>query len=177
MTGIIILAAGSSSRLGRPKQNLVYKGKTLLERAIEAAMASVCKPVIVVLGANSDVIKQFIEDFDIALVQNAYWPEGMSSSIRAGVSELKKNAPNADSAILMLCDQPFVNADLIDQLVQKKSSKPIVASAYNNTIGPPVMFDAAYFDELLLLKGQEGAKKLMMKHANDVVTLPFPKGR
>jgi|SRR6185437_1917464 len=175
MTGIIILAAGSSSRLGRPKQTLVYKGKTLLQRAIEAAAASVCKPLIVVLGANHDLISPAITGEAAIIVQNADWDEGMASSIRAGILQLK-DTPDIDSAILMLCDQPFVDATLLDQLVKKKSAKGIVASAYDNTIGPPVLFDAAYFDELLLLKGQQGAKKLLMKYADDVVTVPFPKG-
>ncbi|HEY8782331.1 MAG TPA: nucleotidyltransferase family protein [Mucilaginibacter sp.] len=176
MTGIIILAAGSSSRLSKPKQNLVYKGRTLLQRAIETALKSVCRPVIVVLGANENVIMSTIEGFDAAIIQNPGWQEGMASSIRSGIEELQIIEPEADSVILMLCDQPFVDASLIDRLVQKKSIKSIVACAYDNTIGAPVLFAAAYFDELLLLKGQEGAKKLLMKYPYDVITVSFPRG-
>jgi molybdenum cofactor cytidylyltransferase len=177
MTGIIILAAGSSSRLGMPKQNLVYKGETLLKRAIETAAKSVCEPVIVVLGANEDIIKPTIELNNVSIIHNPRWREGMASSIRSGIGELQIIAPKADSVILMLCDQPFVDTSLLDQLIQKNSSKGVIASAYNDTIGPPVLFDAAYFNELLSLKGQEGAKKLLLKHLDDVVTVPFPLGR
>ena len=176
MTGIIILAAGSSSRLGKPKQNLVYKGQTLLQRAIEAAAASVCRPVIVVLGANEEMVKPTIESDNINIIHNPDWQEGMASSIRSGINALQKIEPNADSVILMLCDQPFVDAALPNQLVEKKSDKGIVASGYNDTIGAPVLFDLAYFDELRSLKGQEGAKKLLLKYPDDVVTVPFPLG-
>jgi len=176
MTGIIILAAGSSSRLGRPKQNLIYKGKTLLQRAIETASASICEPAIVVLGANIEAIGPTIEGLPIDIVKNPDWQEGIASSIRLGIHELRKIEPKADSIILMLCDQPFADASLLNQLVQKKLTKGMVACAYNNTVGPPVLFDAAYFDELLLLKGQEGAKKILLRYPDYVVSVPFAQG-
>jgi molybdenum cofactor cytidylyltransferase len=176
MTGIIILAAGSSSRLGKPKQNLVYKGQTLLQRAIATAATSVCRPVIVVLGANEEMIKPTIESDSVNIIHNPEWQEGMASSIGAGIKALQKIEPEAGAVILMLCDQPFVGAALLHQLVQKKSDKGIVASGYNETIGAPVLFGAVYFDELLLLKGQEGAKKLLLKYPDDVIAVPFPLG-
>ena len=89
MTGIIILAAGSSSRLGTPKQNLGYQGQTLLQRAIETALASVCRPILVVLGANETVIKPTIELMPGNIIYNSDWHEGMASSIRLGVTEIK----------------------------------------------------------------------------------------
>ncbi len=176
MTGIIILAAGSSSRLGKPKQNLVYKGQTLLQRAVATAAASVCNPVIVVLGANEQVIKPTIESDNINIIHNPDWQEGMASSIGLGINALQKIDPKADAVVLMLCDQPFVDTALLNGLVQKRSAKGIVASGYNDTIGAPVLFDTAYFDELTLLKGQEGAKKLLLKYPDDVVIVPFQLG-
>jgi molybdenum cofactor cytidylyltransferase len=176
MTGIVILAAGSSSRLGQPKQNLMYEGETLLQRAVNAAMASLCDVVIVVLGANEEAITPTIENKKVTIIKNPDWQEGMASSIRAGINRLKQNEQNFDSVILMLCDQPFVDAGLLDQLIQNKQAKGIVACAYNETIGPPVLFDRKYFDEMLLLKGQEGAKKLILKYPDDVETVPFPLG-
>jgi len=178
MTGIIILAAGSSSRLGTPKQNLVYRGQTLLQRAVEVACSSVCKPVIVVLGANEDAIKPTIKTTPVTIIYNPDWHEGMASSIRLGVKEIQKSAPAVTSVILMLCDQPFVDVNLLNTLVEIKttSEADIVASAYNNTIGVPVLFGSTYFDDLLSLRGQEGAKKLLMKHKEGVVSVPFPLG-
>ena len=176
MTGIIILAAGSSSRLGKPKQNLVYQGKTLLQRAIKAGLDSACEPVIIVLGANFDSIRATIKDSGVRIIYNQDWEEGMASSIRIGISQIQLLEPKTTSVILMLCDQPFVDASLLNQLVQKKSVKRIVASSYDGITGAPVLFDAAYFDELLLLKGQEGAKKLLLKHPDDIDTASFPLG-
>jgi molybdenum cofactor cytidylyltransferase len=176
MTGIIILAAGSSSRLGTPKQNLIYKDQTLLQRAIETARVSECNPIIVILGANATVIRPTIQNSAINIIQNPDWQEGMASSIRLGIMELQRIEPTITSIIVMLCDQPFVTPLLIDQLIQTKSEKGIVACAYNKTIGVPVLFDAKYFSELLLLKGNDGAKKLLLKYPDDVATIPFPLG-
>jgi molybdenum cofactor cytidylyltransferase len=176
MTGIIILAAGSSSGLGTPKQNLVYKGKTLLQRAIDTAMASVCEPVIVVLGANSEVIRPAIENNDVIIVQNDEWKEGMSSSIRTGIMELQRISPDIKSVILMLCDQPFIDTYLLNMLIVSKSKHGIIVSAFNDTIGPPVLFDAVYFHDLLSLKGAEGAKTVVQKYPTWVTEIPFPQG-
>jgi molybdenum cofactor cytidylyltransferase len=176
MTGIIILAAGSSSRLGTAKQNLIYEGKTLLQRAIDAAIASKADSVVVVLGANADVILPTIQNSPVKIIQNADWQEGMASSIRLGITALRRDGQRINALILMLCDQPFVNDALINELIDNQTQKGIVASAYNNTLGAPVLFNKAYFPALLLLKGQEGAKKLLLKHPDDVVAIPFALG-
>jgi len=176
MTGVIILAAGSSSRLGLPKQNLIYKGQTLLQRAIEAALATAYRPVITVLGANADVITPTISKKPARIIYNQDWEEGMASSIRLGISVMQKFNPETDAVILMLCDQPFVTTIVLNQLNHVKSGKGIVASAYNETIGAPVLFDKIYFDELHSLKGHEGAKKLLLKYPDDVIAIPFPLG-
>lgn len=174
MTGIILLAAGSSSRLGTAKQNLVYKGKTLLQRAIETARASVCEPVIVILGANSEAITPTIADYDVTIVQNSDWAAGMGSSIAAGIKELEKISTGSTSVILMLCDQPFVDTWLLNLLIMSQSKEGITVTAYNDTVGPPVLFDAVYFDELLELKGAEGAKKVFQQYPHAISEVPFP---
>ena len=174
MTGIIILAAGSSSRLGTAKQNLIYKGKTLLQRAVETARASVCDPVIVVLGANSEAIMPTIANNDITILQNDDWSQGMASSIGAGIQQLQKISPDSSSVILMLCDQPFVDTWLLNLLIMAKSKEGIAVTAYNETMGPPVLFDAIYFDELLELEGAEGAKKVFQQYPHAVSEIPFP---
>jgi molybdenum cofactor cytidylyltransferase len=177
MTGIIILAAGNSSRLGKPKQNLMYNGKTLLQHAVSAAICSVCRPIIVVLGANSDSIEPEIAGHDIQLIHNVDWEQGMSTSIHLGITELQKTE-DIDSAIIMLCDQPFANDQLLAQLQQKhqESRKGIIACAYNNTLGVPVLFDQKYFADLLALEGHEGAKKLLGVYTDDIATVEFEKG-
>jgi molybdenum cofactor cytidylyltransferase len=177
MTGLVILAAGSSSRLGFPKQTLLYKGKTLLELAIEAGLKSKCKPVMVVLGANAEAIEPGIKHNDVTLIHNPHWAEGMTSAIRVAISHLEKHI-EIDSVIIMLCDQPFVNRALIDSLLykQQQTGSQIVACAYKNTIGVPVLFKRSLFTELLSLQGQDGAKKLLQAHPDDIATVPFEKG-
>lgn len=179
MTGLIILAAGSSSRLGTPKQNLIYKGQTLLQRAIQTGLTSVCSDnVVVVLGANESAIRQEISDQLVHVVYNPDWQEGMASSIRLGAAEMIRMQPLLTSLILMLCDQPFVDPLLIYQLTEKRveSDHGIVACSYRGTLGVPVLFDASYFPQLLMLQGKEGAKKLIKAFPNDVATVAFPLG-
>ncbi|MDN5287013.1 MAG: nucleotidyltransferase family protein [Mucilaginibacter sp.] len=179
MTGLIILAAGSSSRLGSPKQNLLYQGQTLLQRAIQTALTSVChEKVVVVLGANEGVIRPSISDQLVYITYNPDWQEGMASSIRLGITELLRIEPNIKAAILMLCDQPFVDPLLIYQLTEKKadSFSGIIACTYRDTLGVPVLFDASYFPRLLMLQGKEGAKTLIRDFPNDVATIAFPLG-
>jgi len=174
MTDLIILAAGESSRLGRPKQNLLFNGQTLLQLAVQSGKESACNNIIVVLGANSEEIVPI--PGTIALC-NRNWKEGMASSIRTAMVEVH-NCMNIDKVIIMLCDQPFVSAALLNALIDKQteSKQPIVACAYNNTTGVPVLFDRSLFAELLLLQGQEGAKTILKNHASDIAIVPFEKG-
>ncbi|WP_259065220.1 nucleotidyltransferase family protein [Mucilaginibacter sp. X4EP1] len=174
MTVAIILAAGESSRLGRPKQNLIFNGKTLLELAVESVRKSECKKIIVVLGANSSEIKPIAGAF---ILYNKDWREGMASSIRTAMLEINDD-PSVDKVIMMLCDQPFVNAALLNSLIRKQNetAKAIIASAYNGTNGVPVLFDRSLFSELLLLQGHEGAKKILKNHVDDIATIPFEQG-
>jgi molybdenum cofactor cytidylyltransferase len=174
MTGAIILAAGSSSRLGSPKQNLVYKGRTLLQRTVETVLASICRPVIVVLGAHSEVVKPTLAGYDVTIIENKEWAEGMASSIRAGVNALKLTNPDIPELMLLLSDQPMIDTSLLNMLALAKSRDGIVASAYNGTLGPPALFDKVYLDDLLALKGHEGAKKVIHHYPHAVTEIPFP---
>jgi molybdenum cofactor cytidylyltransferase len=174
MTGLIILAAGESSRLGQPKQNLLFQGQTLLQRAVETALASACTPVIVVLGANADRITPIA---NVNIIYNDDWQEGMASSIRIGVREMAKDA-SVSNIVIMLCDQPFVNVGLLNSMItmQHQTGKSIVACTYNGTTGAPVLFNEVWFAELLLLQGQEGAKKIINNHPGHKATIAFEQG-
>jgi len=177
MTGIIILAAGQSARMGQPKQQLQYKGNSLLQHTINIALQSPYRPVVVVLGAFADDIVPTITPRPIDVIINTQWEEGMASSLRAGVGYLQKT-PGISNALIMLCDQPHVSSKLLTDILRKKnqSGKSVVACAYNNTTGVPVLFDKKYFPGLLSLTGQEGAKKLLAAHPGDIATIDFPLG-
>src|ERR1700749_3847202 len=174
MTAVIILAAGESSRLGQPKQNLLFNGQTLLERTVNSALQSNCDPVIIVLGANADKINPIT---GVTILYNKDWQEGMASSIRIGIDEINRNL-SVNNTIILLCDQPFVNATLLNTLIEKhtQTGKPIIASAYSGITGVPVLFQRSLFAELLLLGGHEGAKKILITHANGIATVPFEQG-
>ena len=178
MTGIIILAAGSSSRIGQPKQQLVYQQQTLLQRSIGAAKGVNAHALIVVLGANNQGILNDVDSKHLDIVINPDWEQGMSSSIKAGITALQTLYPNVNGVLLMLCDQPFVDTELLIKLIQAQppTDDAIVACMYQDTIGVPVVFGKGWFMELQGLQGEEGAKKLLLSYEDKVVTVPFEKG-
>lgn len=177
-TGLIILAAGSSSRLGRPKQLIEIQGRTLIQRAVEYALKSKSNSSIVVLGWNPELIRSGFDSTQIPSVINENWEEGMASSMQVGLRYLMEKE-QLDQVTLMLCDQPFVDTKLLDQLIlaKKESGKGIVACAYSETLGVPALFDQKYFEEMLALKGSEGAKKVILKNREDVFEIDFPLGK
>ncbi len=176
--GIIILAAGASSRLGSAKQLLVYNGHTLLQHALHAALDSVAHPVIIVLGAGEHDIRKKVNLNKVNTVVNTDWQEGMASSIRCGIHTLLLIEPQSEGAVIMLCDQPHVSSSLLNELVQthQNTAKPIIASSYNNTAGVPAYFHKKIFPALLGLKGDTGARSIIQQHAGETATVVFSKG-
>ena len=178
-TGIIILAAGNSSRLGKPKQLLDHQGKTLLEITSEAAIeASSGNPVVVVLGAYADKISKHHHETNITYIVNESWEEGMSSSISAGLTTLLAQNSAIEQVIIAVCDQPYISAEIFESLIKKQeqTGKSIVASSYAQTIGTPALFNSKHFDELLSLSGNTGAKHLLKKYAGATETISFELG-
>lgn len=108
-----MLAAGASSRLGKPKQLLPYKGTTLLKHAVQLAVDATLKPIVVVKGANADLLNKEIEESQATIVMNAAWEEGMASSIRIGLQKMLELEPAINSVIMMVCDQPYVTVKLL----------------------------------------------------------------
>ncbi|MBD2580449.1 nucleotidyltransferase family protein [Oscillatoria sp. FACHB-1406] len=174
---IIILAAGASTRMGKAKQLLEYNGRSLIQHAVEVATASVCHPVIVVLGAYCDRIKPEIAA-SVKTIENPLWHQGMGTSIRMGIETLSRSYSQTEAAILMLCDQPFVSPHLIEQLIDvyRTTSAPIVASEYTQVIGVPALFDRSFFTQLTALSGDMGARKIIQKYIRQVARVSFPQG-
>lgn len=164
--------------MGRPKQTLQYRGESLLRRAALNALGARCRPVIVVTGANAELSRRELEGLEVLEVFNPLWQTGMASSIGAGVEALISADPASDAAVLLLCDQPHVAADLISRLVDayRTTGSPIVASAYGGDFGAPALFAKALFAELTQLEGAAGAKQVIKRHAAAAHFLPFPGG-
>jgi molybdenum cofactor cytidylyltransferase len=174
----IVLAGGASTRMGMPKQLLQFGERSLIGHVVEVAIASVCNPIIVVLGASSDRIKPEVERLDVRVVENPHWAEGMSTSIRTGIKTLKALNPEVEAVVLMLCDQPFVSTQIIDRLVAsyRATGKPIIASEYAEISGVPALFSRALFSELTALSDDVGARQVIKQHAQAVFGVPFPEG-
>ncbi|MEH2287831.1 nucleotidyltransferase family protein [Nostoc sp.] len=175
---IMILAAGASTRMGTPKQLLFYQGRSLLQYITEMAIASVCQPVVVVLGANAEQIHPQIQQLPVRVVKNLDWACGMSASIKSGIEFLNNLPQQIEAVVITLCDQPFVSHQIINQLVDTYylTKKPIIACEYGDTLGVPALFNQAFFLELATLKETSGAKKVINNNLNEVFSIPFPLG-
>ena len=175
-TALLLLAAGASTRMGRPKQLLPYHGRTLLRQAAETAVASGCAPIILVTGALHEELLPEIAGLPIRAVRNAAWESGMASSIRTGLTALAETKPTA--VLIMLTDQPLVTPELLQQLVrqQQQTQAPIIAAAYGDALGVPAVFHQSVLPELLQLRGQQGGSRLIASLGAAVGQVPFPAG-
>jgi molybdenum cofactor cytidylyltransferase len=174
--GLVILAAGTSSRMGTPKQLLVIEGKTLLQRTVEAALASPAWPVVVVLGAQAERIRPVLARYPVLITENAAWAEGMASSIRAGVATLQQFSRLMDAALIALCDQPAFSTATINRLAgaQRVSGRSIVAARYAGRHGAPAIFLREHFSTLTHLTGEEGARDLLNGDPSQVAAIDLP---
>lgn len=175
---VIILAAGRSSRLGQAKQLLAYKGKTLLQHAIDSARQIHPDCITVVLGANKELILDQIKLDDVSVVENPNWESGIASSIKAGLNALARSHPASDGLLIMVCDQPFADSSVLQKLIdaQKETGKAIIGCSYDGTHGTPAFFHSSLFPDLLELTGDSGAKKLFEKYQNQSSFVSFDKG-
>ena len=174
--GAVILAAGSSSRMGTPKQVLQFEGSSLLKRVTLAALGARCRPVVVVTGAHAELCRRELEGFDVHEAFNASWETGMASSVRTGIECLVNLEANIAGTALLLCDQPHVTSDIISTLAatHHATGKPIIASAYAGTFGVPALFSRTLFAQLTQLEGTSGAKEIIKRHASDAHFVSFP---
>lgn len=174
--GAVILAAGASIRMGRPKQLLEFAGQPLLLRAVDAALASPAWPVVVVLGAHAEKIRPVLARRPVLVTENPAWPEGMAASLRAGVTTLQQFSRGLDAALIALCDQPGFSPEIITRLVatQRTTGRSIVAARYAGRQGAPALFLREHFPTLVHLTGEEGARALLNDHAERVAAVDLP---
>jgi molybdenum cofactor cytidylyltransferase len=174
--GIVILSAGASRRMQEPKQLLEFEGETLLRRAALTAIESVCKPVVVVLGANFEMTNAEIEDLPVEICFNENWESGLSRSIKTGIENLLEIEPDISAAMMTLADQPFVTANHINRFAEKfyQSKSAIIAAEYNGTIGVPALFAKEIFDDFFELSGDQGAKLILEKRRAALETIELP---
>jgi len=167
----VILAAGGSARFGAPKQLLTYHGENLVQRAARVAIEAGLDPVIVVLGAYASSIESFLSEFpEVIVAINDRWESGQASSLRVGIEEAI--VAGSDAALIMLADQPLIDASSIARLVAAFDNQHrIVASWYNGIHGVPAVFGTELFPELLALTGDHGAGPWIRKRTNKVTAV------
>jgi molybdenum cofactor cytidylyltransferase len=158
----VILAAGQSARLGRPKQLLDICGKTAIRRVVEAALASDLDSVIVVLGNAADDIERELVGLDVRTVLNPEFASGQSASMRAGLAALPGTI---DAALILLGDQPAISPEVIGDISRayRDTGAAIVQARYRGATGHPVLFDRAMFDALNEVTGDRGARQVIAR--------------
>jgi molybdenum cofactor cytidylyltransferase len=171
-----VLAAGGSTRLGQPKQLVRYQGSTLLARAVSAAVAAGCTPVLAIIGANAPRMRKELHGLAIEVVENVKWREGMSTSIRATLDALAGR--EVDALLFLTCDQPHVTEGLLRTLVDtmRSSGCPAVACSYAGGVGVPALFGRELHGELRALVADRGAHAILERHRDRIAVVPFPLG-
>ncbi len=168
--GVILLAAGSSKRMGTAKQLLkLHEGTTLLQHVIRNLVKSKAHSITCVLGFNSNNIAPTISQFPIRTIINSEFEKGIGNSISCGAKSLRKEA--IDGIMIVLGDQPLIDHAYIDQLINEfyKSPHKIIASKYFNHFGVPAIFPKTLYQDLTKLKGDVGAKKLINSRNVEII--------
>ena len=172
MLAAVILSAGASSRMGRPKALLPYREGTFLEHLIQVTRHPRIGLTRVVLGAGAEVIRTFAKLDPSVVVVNPEWEQGQLSSICAGLRSL--DGINTDGIVLCPVDHPLVSARLVGDLVDRfyQDKKAIVLPTYNGRRGHPAIFSSALYAELLAAPADMGARAVVWAHAADVLEVP-----
>ncbi|HEY8509955.1 MAG TPA: nucleotidyltransferase family protein [Steroidobacteraceae bacterium] len=165
---IIVLAAGESRRFGSPKQLVRVNGRPLLHTAVSRAVEVAGHAVTVVLGANAAQLTPLLRHAPASIVINRAWSEGMGSSIRVGVLSIPQTS---DGVLLMLADQPAVTTEDLRRLVATWRRQPqyIAAAQYSGTVGVPAIFPQTSFRDLAELRGDRGARALLLRNPDRLV--------
>jgi molybdenum cofactor cytidylyltransferase len=168
----LVLAAGSSRRMGRPKQLLEIGGEALIRRAVRQAASAGVDQTVVVVGPYRAEIERALADADVRLVDNPDHLTGMASSLRAGLRALDAEV---EAVIVMLADQPFQGPEVLTGLIAayRASGQPIVAPLFAGRRGNPVLFDRSLFAELAAQQGDQGGREVILAHPESIETVGF----
>lgn len=170
----IVLAAGASRRMGMRKQLIEIDGDSLLRRATRAALATAPTRTLIVVGAHADQVFATVADLEVERHDCADWREGMAASLRAGIAALRHG--DGDGALVVLCDQPDLDAAHLRRLctIWRKDPTRAAASAYAGTFGVPAVLPRAWFPDLLALRGDQGARELLRGRTDRVIAVSAP---
>jgi molybdenum cofactor cytidylyltransferase len=169
----VVLAAGSSTRMGRNKLLLDLGGETMVRRAVRAAVGAGVDQVVVVLGHDEPRVRAELAGLPCTPVVNPDHAQGAGTSVRTGVRHV---AADADAIVVVLADMPFVTAEMIATLVARyrETAAPLVASHYGEVQAPPTLYDRALFEELLSIPGERCAKQVVRRHEREAAVVAWP---
>lgn len=171
----LILAAGASRRLGRPKQLLALDGTPLVRLAVERASESHCDGVFVVVGAHRERVLAALAGLEIELVENSSWERGIGGSIHAGVRALDGSSTPYSAVLIMTVDQYRVSPLHLNRLCEHyDAGHDVVASRYSGTVGIPALFGESYFPALRTLEQGQGAKAILRADLDSVFSVSCP---
>ncbi|WP_298319371.1 nucleotidyltransferase family protein [uncultured Aquimarina sp.] len=167
------MAAGSSSRLGSPKQLLPWKNSSLIVNEIEKSLQLRTLTTFVVLGAHFETIQKEIKHFPVEILHNTNWESGMGASISFGIEHIVKNEKNVKAVLVTLVDQPLIDEEHLNSLISKfnKNQEAIIATSMKDRIGVPAIFSKRYFKELLALNEDYGARQIIKKHKDLIIAI------
>ena len=170
----VVLAAGTSTRMGQNKLFMQLAGETLVRRAVERASKAGFDPLIVVLGHEADLVQQALEGIRYLPVVNPEYARGVNSSLRAGIRAASET--DAQAAVVILADMPFVTTAMMETLVAtyRRSEAPLVISDYQGVNAPPMLYDRSLFPELAALEGQGCGKHVVKRHRQVAESASWP---
>lgn len=176
--GVIILAAGEASRMGKAKMLLPYNGTTILGHIVNEVIELSPNAIKIVTGHYHELIENAISAQQVSIVFNPNYKKGMSSSIQIGLAEMQKDCPSLGFVIIVVSDQPFLHRFILTSLINQhiKMQKGIAAASYNGILGTPVLLSADYFDHLYNLVGDKGARGILQQFPNDTAIVDFELG-
>jgi molybdenum cofactor cytidylyltransferase len=159
----IILAAGESSRFGKPKQLIDWKGEPFVRVVAKTAIRAGLSPAIVVTGANAEEVEMAVRDLNVTIVHNNQWKSGQGSSMREGISAIPDEC---GGAIFLLADQPQMNTSILHALKEKHANglNPIIAPMVIDRRANPVLFDRVTFADLMNIEGDIGGRAIFHMH-------------
>jgi molybdenum cofactor cytidylyltransferase len=169
----VVLAAGTSSRMGRNKLLLELGGQSVLRRAVTTAAEAGLDPVLVVLGHESERARAELRTLPCTMVLNPEYQEGIHSSLRAGIRAVPEDR---EAAMVLLADMPLVDAAMIRALLRRyrEGTAPLVVSSYDGVDAPPILYDRSLFDELRVLEGEGCGKKVVKRHSDEAARVGWP---
>ena len=167
----VLLAAGTSSRMGKNKLFLELGGVTVLRRAARSALSAGLDPLLVVLGHESERAREELAGIACTPVLNPDYASGMNTSLRAGIAAAP---PDAAAAMVLLADMPFVTAQMIETVAQRWRGEPLAVSLYGDVVAPPILYARALFPELLEMAEGDCRKRVVKRHRKEALEIPWP---